>query len=211
MSTSEVFQSIYAEGLWDDDAGGEITSGRGSREAAIVDPYVSAVREFVATLGDPPDVVDLGCGDFNVGARVRDTCGAYVACDVAPIVIERNRERFADLSVDFRVLDMIEEPLPAGDVVFIRQVLQHLSNAQIGTILPKLAQYDWAVITEHVPGDPDFVPNRDISPGPAIRTAVRSGVVLEAPPFSLRPSEARALCVVQHPEGTIATTAYRFA
>lgn len=210
MPTSQVFESIYAEGLWGRGEDGDLSSGRGSRDHRIVEPYVAAVRAFLGALGGRPDVVDLGCGDFNVGSRLRDACGSYVACDIAPSVIERNRTRFADLDVDFRVLDMLDDALPSGDVVFVRQVLQHLSNDQIARVLPKLRRYPWAVITEHRPHGEDFVPNRDIVAGPGIRTAVRSGVVLEEPPFRLASLETRELCVVEHDEGTITTVAYRF-
>jgi hypothetical protein len=210
MSTSDVFEKIYQEGLWGTHADGDLSSGHGSHDETIVVPYVAAAREFVASLG-AVDVVDLGCGDFNVGSQVRDACARYVACDVAASVIARNREKFADLDVDFRALNMLEDPLPEGDVVFIRQVLQHLSNGQIAQVLPKLRQYRWAVITEHQPCEGDFVPNLDIVAGPGIRTQVRSGVVLEQPPFEFTAAETRELCVVQHAEGTITTTAYRFA
>jgi SAM-dependent methyltransferase len=210
MPTPDVFDSIYREGLWGQEPGEALSSGRGSRDAAIVGPYVAAVTAFLQELPERPRVVDLGCGDFNVGSRLRGAAESYVACDVATTVIERNREKFADADVDFRVLDMIREDLPAGDVVFVRQVFQHLDNAQISAVLPKLRAYTWAVITEHVPGDPTFVPNLDIIAGPGTRAQVRSGVVLTEPPFALRTPESRELCVVHHDEGTITTTAYRF-
>jgi hypothetical protein len=210
MPTSDVFNAIYREGLWGEEAGEKLSSGRGSRDEAIVAPYVAAVREFLSALPAKPRVVDLGCGDFNVGSRLLDACETYVACDVAAAVIHRNRIKFAGASVEFRVLDMLQDEVPAGDVVFVRQVFQHLSNAQIIAALPKLTAYAWAVITEHVPGDRSFVPNLDIVAGPGTRAQVRSGVVLEQPPFVLRSEESRELCVVRHDEGTITTTAYRF-
>jgi hypothetical protein len=80
--------------------------------------------------------VDLGCGDFNVGSQLRPYCSEYVACDIVQSLIERNKLKFADRGVEFRALDMASDPLPAGDVVFIRQVLQHMSNAQILALLP---------------------------------------------------------------------------
>ncbi|WP_199224021.1 class I SAM-dependent methyltransferase [Paraconexibacter algicola] len=211
MPTDQVFETIYREGLWGGEAGGEPTSGRGSHDATIVEPYVAAVTAFLQELPVPPDAVDLGCGDFNVGSRIRPACGRYVACDVAASVIERNRGHYpAELDVDFRALDMLTEPLPEGDVAFVRQVLQHLSNAQIQQVLPKLRRYRWVLITEHVSDDPRFVPNLDIVAGPGIRTERRSGVVLADPPFSFVADEAREICRVDHEEGTIVTTAYRF-
>jgi hypothetical protein len=211
MSTAEVFETIYKEGQWAYGESGPLCSGLGSHDDAIVGPYVEAVREFLGSLATPPDVVDMGCGDFNVGSQLRDACAGYTACDIVPHVIERNRERFADRDVDFRVVDMVEDPLPAGDVVFIRMALQHLSNAQIAAVVPKLSQYRWAVITEHHPVEDGWVPNKDIPAGPAIRTSVDSGVMLDAPPFSLATESSREICVVRYDEGTIRTIAYQLA
>mgnify|MGYP002479352461 CR=1 FL=1 len=106
--------------------------------AKHVEPYIKATSDFLSSLGAKPDVVDLGCGDFNVGSRLRPFCEKYVACDVAAPVVEVNREKFADLDVGFRQLDIIESELPEGDAVLIRQVLQHLSNADIEKIVAKL-------------------------------------------------------------------------
>lgn len=211
LSTAETFTRIYREGLWgrssDPDDG--FNSGTGSHAAAVVEPYVATVSAFLAAFDAAPDVVDLGCGDFAVGARLRPFARRYIGCDVVAPLIERNRRRFADLDVDFRVLDMIADNLPGGDVAFVRQVLQHLSNAQIAAVLPKLAAtYRCVVVSEHVSAEAGFVANRDKPAGPDIRRG--SGVVLTAPPFDLVCLEARELCRVPEEDGTIVTTLYRF-
>ncbi|HTV51509.1 MAG TPA: class I SAM-dependent methyltransferase [Steroidobacteraceae bacterium] len=210
-SPTEVFSAIYARGLWEQSRRqpDSFSSGTGSHEEPIVVPYIDATRQFLARFPSKPPAVDLGCGDFAVGARVRSGCSTYVACDVVPELIERNHRRFAGLDVEFRVLDIVADPLPPGDVVFLRQVLQHLSNEMIGAILPKLRQYAWAVITEHVPREPFFTPNRDKPTGPGTRLPLRSGVVVSAPPFNFEALEQQSLCSVVRPDGVIDTTAYR--
>lgn len=140
---SEIFSEIYRKGLWGRLTNGEqFCSGHGSHMAKHVEPYVKATSDFFSSLGAMPDVVDLGCGDFNVGSRLRPFCAKYVACDVAAPVVEANRKRFAGLDIEFRQLDIIESELPPGDVVLIRQVLQHLSNADIRKIVSKLYNYN---------------------------------------------------------------------
>ena len=49
--------------------------------------------DLLAQVGPLPPgaVVDLGCGDFTVGSKIRPLCGAYVACDVAAPVIAWNQ------------------------------------------------------------------------------------------------------------------------
>jgi hypothetical protein len=214
MDARQIFSKIYEDSAWgrSGDPSQPFFSGSGSHDDAIITAYVDAVRAFLASFERKPDVVDLGCGDFFVGARLRPWCGAYTACDIVPELIAFNRTKFAELDVDFRTVDLVADTLPAGDVVFIRQVLQHLSNAQIAQALPKIrATYRFLVLTEHLPGMPDFVPNLDKQPGAGVRTGAGSGVVLTRPPFDLAPVDERVLCDVAEFGGVIRTTLYTLA
>jgi hypothetical protein len=208
----EVFSAIYEEGKWSTERHGDFSSGTGSHNPCVVLPYVHAVGRFLESLPYRPSVVDLGCGDFNVGRQLRSYCGQYVACDVVPALIRRNRAKFAGMEVDFRCIDIIEDDLPEGDVVFLRQVLQHLSNAQILKVVRKLYHHKFLVLTEHVPPNPAFTPNRDKTTGGRIRLPQGSGVVLTEPPFLLRVRSESVICtidqsVAQYP-GLIRTTLY---
>jgi len=208
----EIFSAIYREGRWGKQLDGDIASGDGSHTPTLVLPHVNAVRKFLESLPSQPSVVDLGCGDFNVGKQLRSYCGRYVACDVVSALIQRNKHKFAGMDVDFRCLDIINDDLPPGDVVFLRQVLQHLSNAQILSVVPKLYRYNFLVLTEHVSKKPGFTPNRDKATGAGVRVSQGSGVVLTAPPFLLRTKSESLICatdesVSRHP-GLIQTTLY---
>ena len=127
----EIFSAIYRERKWGTKSDSDFSSGSGSHIQSVVSSYVNAVRGFLESLPCPPSVVDLGCGDFNVGKQLRPYCGRYIACDVVPALIQRNKDQFVDMQVDFRCIDIIEDDLPEGDIVFLRQILQHLNNAQI--------------------------------------------------------------------------------
>jgi hypothetical protein len=209
-SAQEIFSHIYRSGLWGKAPEGGFCSGVGSHAPAVVGAYVSAVSDWLRSLPQPPAVVDLGCGDFNIGRQVRSLCGTYVACDVVPDLIESHRRSFAETGVDFRVLDMIAEPLPAGEVVFIRQVLQHLSNDQIAAVLPKLSQYRYLVLTEHLPATSGFIPNLDKPAGHGIRVGRTppSAVVLDAPPFNLLVGGQQVLVEVPSEGGVVQTVLF---
>lgn len=214
QSVEQIFTSIYANRTWgaSGEQGQPFFSGSGSHSEAIVTRYVEAVRAFLATLPGKPDVVDLGCGDFNVGSRIRPYCGRYVACDVVRPLVAHNQEAFRGLDVDFRELDMTAEELPAGDVVFIRQVLQHLSNSKIAAVVEKVRRtYRYLVLTEHLPTAGDFPANLDKPTGHEIRMKFGSGVVLTAEPFNLRPLAEQVICEVGEFGGVIRTTAYQLA
>jgi SAM-dependent methyltransferase len=197
-STQEIFEGIYRRKLW----GGRkrfwqrFYSGSGSIGDDIIGPYVEAVTPLIVG----KIIVDLGCGDFNVGRRLAKTAGGYIGCDIARPLIERNRRKFKD--IDFRVINAIEDELPDGDIVLIRQVLQHLDNASVSKVLAKLSKYPAAIITEHVPRH-DFLPNADMPTGPGNRTLFQSGLVLTEQPFSL--PIGKVICEVTRDGGLIRT------
>lgn len=212
MSTQQVFTKIYEEGIWgtSTDTDQPYYSGSGSHDADITETYVGHVSSFLKKFAEKPNVVDLGCGDFSVGSQLRNFCDRYVACDIVPPLIAHNRRRFSNLNVDFRVVDLTCDELPEGDVVFIRQVLQHLPNAEILQALPRIvARYRFIVLTEHVPDRPDFMANIDKPAGPDIRLERSSGLVLTHPPFSLAPLEISKLCEISEFGGLVQTLVYR--
>ena len=213
LTPQQVFSKIYAEKVWGDskDQEWKFFSGTGSHSEHIVSAYVTAVRSFLSTLSAKPDVVDLGCGDFRVGSSIRGFCRNYIAADVVPELIEFNRDKYRTSGVDFRLLDIAQDALPAADVAFIRQVFQHLSNDHVLKALPKIADaYKYLVVTEHVPSV-GFEPNLDKPAGPETRLHLKSGVVLTRPPFNLKVKEECTLCEIQELDGLIRTTLFRLS
>ena len=218
LAPKDTFKRIYDRGYWgrSKERGEKYYSGSGSHGGEIVERYISAVSGFLQSLDHKPDVVDLGCGDFAVGTRLRPMCGRYVAVDVVEGLIERNKLRYGKDRVDFRVVDMINDELPDGEVVFIRQVLQHLSNSDIAQVVPKLsAKFRFLILSEHLALSDGFVPNLDQTRGPDIRIDIGkggSGVVLTEQPFNLKVKRTTVLCEaledISERKGVIRTILY---
>lgn len=214
MSLQEIFSSVYREGRWgrSNESGWTFFSGTGSHDPAMYQPYLDAIAGLVARIGGKPDAVDLGCGDFNIGSRLRPLFGAYTACDIVPELIEVNCARFAQSDVDFRCLDLSRDPLPSAEVVMVRQVLQHLANPEIAAFVRAIeGKCRYLVVTEHWPAMSSFPPNLDKPNGADIRLTIGSGVVLTAPPFNLQARLSERLCAVPETGGLIVTTAYHMA
>lgn len=210
--TQEIFSEIYEKYLWGKSENPEhgYYSGVGSHDKNITTIYLDNVTVFLKSLPNMPNVVDLGCGDFSVGSQIRAYCNNYVACDIVPQLIERNKKKYVDFNVDFRVLNLITDQLPVGDIIFIRQVLQHLSNEQIQKLIPKLYQnYGYLILTEHLPISKSFYPNIDMPTGPGIRIVYNSGVVLTAPPFNLKTLKEQIICEPVAASGVIRTILYQ--
>lgn len=213
MLNSEIFNKIYNEGIWGKKENGESTSGGGSHINEIIQPYISKVSKFLLDI-KPSIVVDLGCGDFNIGKNFVNLCEKYLACDVSSKILNRNKENFSQLkNVDFNLLDLTSDNLPKGDVCFVRQVLQHLSNNDIKKFVDKLnteKPYKYLVLTEHIPMSNNFKPNVDKNSGAHTRLLFNSGVVLHSKPFNLDVLETADLLEVFDSSGRIKTTIYKF-
>jgi SAM-dependent methyltransferase len=211
-STQQIFSDIYNKSLWGGgkDINEPFFSGDGSRDNYLVSTYVTAIKDFLKSFPCLPKVVDLGCGDFYVGSKIRPLCGSYIACDIVNELIEFNKHKYKSLNVDFRNLNLVVDQLPVGDIAFIRQVLQHLSNGEILQIIPKLLHsYKYIVVTEHLPSAESFTHNIDKATGPDIRLKSSSGVVLTSPPFNLKVYFESTLCDVKCFGGVIRTTVLR--
>jgi SAM-dependent methyltransferase len=189
--TKDIMEQIYNLSLW----GGEefdFYSGDGSHDPELVNPYIEAILLFLNSFDENITVCDLGCGDFNVGKQLVHNAHSYVAVDIVEDLIERNKQIFQSKHLEFRCLDIVNEPLPDGDVALVRQVLQHLSNAEIHKIALKLKKYKYVILTEHIPKGV-FTPNKDIISGQGNRLKKKSGVNLLASPFELKVKKEKLL------------------
>lgn len=193
----QIFRNTYRKGLWGSDGQSKFFSGIGSRGAAA-QIYVERMSELLTAYAEQFQrsltIVDLGCGDFQVGnalmARLPEF--TYLGCDLLPELIAHNTENFATKRVRFRRLDIVSDPLPKGDVYLVRQVLQHLSNAEIMQVLEKLNE-GLVYISEGQPVERVGSVNPDKTTGAEVRFDWRTGrgrgVELDQPPYCLGTEE----------------------
>lgn len=189
LGVADAFDEIYRKGYWKQ---GEALSGVGS-EGSWADDYCAVVADLVRSHG-LKSAVDAGCGDFSIGARLAPLFQSYRALDVSPFIIARNRSLHGHLpNVQFETADLTIDPMPAADLVMVRQVLQHLTNSQIKAFLDTIDRSGarMALISEEQPAGA-FSPNRDMA-GHSVLTRGEdgSGVDISAPPFN-RPSRVIA-------------------
>lgn len=211
-----VFDEVYSKGVWGKDEKGESTSGLGSHDSALIEPYIDKVAGFLKEK-NVNVIVDLGCGDFNIGKHFVNCCSDYIACDVSNLILEQNKKKYDFDNVQFLNLDLSKDELPKGDIAFVRQVLQHLSNDDIKNFVADLHNYKpykYLLVTEHLPSDPNFKANLDKPSGPNIRVALNSGIELHKEPFNLNAKNKSVLLEVPLETGDtydiIRSTLYEF-
>jgi len=207
--TKDAMEQVYTRKLWGDNTS-DFYSGQGSHHLEIINPYIDALTSFLSSFKNPLVVCDLGCGDFNIGKELVRHTKKYVAVDIVRDLIAHNKSTFKAKNLEFQCLDIAVDDLPFGDCAILRQVLQHLSNAEIQCILNKLTRFKFVIITEHIP-EGDFKPNKDIISGQGIRLKKQSGVRAKAPPFNFKVKEEKQLVAVtlKNGKGSIVTTLYK--
>jgi SAM-dependent methyltransferase len=191
--------------MWGTDGSHQFFSGVGSRGRAAdvyVDTMVPIIAAHLSELNSNATIVDLGCGDFWVGARLLERLPSvkYIGCDVVPELVEYNRKTFGSNRIGFRLLDIVSADLPIGDICLVRQVFQHLSNQEIACTLPKLQKFRHVYVTEGHPIVREGKINPDKPTGEDVRfdwtTGHGRGVELDHPPYNL---DAEEVCRVAGP------------
>ncbi len=183
-SPREIFTEIYSKNRWGG-AAGAVSSGSGST-LEHAERYAEAVKRFMRERG-LRRMVDLGCGDFTVGALLVGSDVDYVGVDIVEGLVSRHQREHSCDGVAFLCLDIVSDALPDGDLCLLRQVLQHLSNSQIGQVLSKLAKYRYVLVSEHYPAPGAEGPaNLDKPCGEDVRVYDGSAVYLDRPPFDAK-------------------------
>ena len=211
--TKEAMEQVYAMKLWGENEENQSTfySGMGSHHPEIIGPYIAALTSFLTSFKKPIDVCDLGCGDFNVGKELVKYTKKYTAVDIVPELIAYNKSIFKANNLEFSCLDISNDELPLRDCALVRQVLQHLSNTEVLSIVNKLSSFRYVIITEHVP-EGAYIPNRDIISGQGTRLKKKSGLLLSAPPFNFKAKKEKNLLSInlKHNQGVINTRLFEF-
>lgn len=184
-SRKETFDYIYRTNAW----GGGNTgyySGIGSHDERLVEPYCEMIKNFISQ-NNISTVVDIGCGDFNVASKWLNKSISYSGIDIVQEMIDHHNDKYSTDNIHFYCLDVVEADLPDAELCLIREVLQHLTNEEVGIILNKVKKYKYIIITEHVTKK-EFASkyNIDQAHGNFLRLHYKSGLYFDEAPFNLK-------------------------
>lgn len=148
--------------------------------------YSRFVSAFIAEHGIT-SVVDLCCGDHQAASAIDLGSATYVGVDIYPDLIEYDQAVHGGERRRFICADIVEEPLPAGQLALIALALYIMSFEDIMRILPKLCAYEMVLITD---GQPPIARGERRNLDKPTDKFTRqdyfgNGFWLELPPFSL--------------------------
>lgn len=170
------FSTVYEGRLW---GSAESASGLGSERNSGTVRHALRVLDTVIREHGIRSIADIPCGDFNwmpelLAAHPDLT---YVGYDVVPALIHDTSVRHPPH--DFRLLDITRNAPERADLVFSKDLLNHLAEADVWAALENMVASgaDWLLVTTNRGFD-----NVDLDP--AVPHASRL-LDLEAPPYSL--------------------------
>jgi SAM-dependent methyltransferase len=127
VSNASVFSDIYTGkiAIWGQkeskSGGGSTLSATSLLRAQLPD----IIDKFAVT-----SVLDVPCGDYNWMKTVPKNFD-YTGGDIVAEMVENNQKLHASERVKFQVIDITKDVLPAVDLIFCRECLQHLSNENV--------------------------------------------------------------------------------
>lgn len=127
MSTKEVFTDIYKSKHWKST---DNVSGPGS-ELAQTEKLIRELNILFNEL-NIVSVLDIPCGNFHWMQKVDLSNINYLGADIVTELIESNKLKYQESEkLNFKVLNLITDPLPQCDLIIVRDCLVHFSNKDI--------------------------------------------------------------------------------
>ncbi|HQU09178.1 MAG TPA: class I SAM-dependent methyltransferase [Opitutales bacterium] len=137
----KVFSRIYASHEWNQG------SSPGSHPLNTVQ-YRSLLQSFFydSTI---KTIVDLGCGDWQIMNLIDIPKNKqYIGLDVVDSVINENKKRYKAPNVNFTLTSGLLDDLPVGDLLVVKDVLQHWSLKHIELFINQvLPRYPKTLLT----------------------------------------------------------------
>ena len=124
------FSKIYLNNTF---RGDESRSGVGSNlhQTAVIR---SELPKLIKIL-EIKTLIDAPCGDWYWMKETALGVEHYIGVDIVETLIEQNNQRFATAAQQFLCLNIAEDTLPRGDLIFCRDCLVHLNYADIRKVI----------------------------------------------------------------------------
>lgn len=118
---------VYSSNAWGSE---ESRSGEGSSRKQTM--YIEFEVPALFNRLNISSVLDIPCGDFQWMSRALSRCPQinYHGADVVEELINLNKQYESD-RVSFSCLDITSDKLPQADLVFVRDLLVHLTDEQV--------------------------------------------------------------------------------
>lgn len=135
-----IFTKIYEKEEWGKTYRKEFSgsSGNGSTIDYNIKEYIPFIKKFIQE-NNCKKIVDLGCGDWQSSYLIYQEMNVeYIGYDAYQLLITTNQNKYP--MYKFYHIDIVndKEKIESGDLCILKDVLQHLPNKDIDTLLSYL-------------------------------------------------------------------------
>jgi len=124
--SESIFTEVYKQHVW---GNGPSLSGEGSdleHTKTLRNELPNLLQEFKVE-----SMLDIPCGDFYWLKEVNLDFLTYIGADIVEHIIQENNNKYAKKNRTFMKLDISNYNLPKVDLIFCRDLFQHLSFKDI--------------------------------------------------------------------------------
>ena len=154
-NAQDTFNEIYRTSHW----------GQGSGSGSLPEnaqEWIHTVNQLIRER-KITSIIDVGCGDFQLGQHYNLAGINYLGVDVSDQIISKNSV-YENSLIKFRSINAELFEFPKTDLILIKDVFQHLPNASIVRIFKKIVESAPYILICN-----DFInldgPNNDIEVG----------------------------------------------
>ena len=134
MTTKDYFENIFTGKKFDS----QKYSGNGSlpeQTAELIKNIPHIIKCYNITT-----LLDVPCGDFEYMKYIYSKIPNYIGGDISENVINRNRSIYPD--IDFRIINLKDDPLPQCDCILIRDLFVHLTYKEIKQCVQNIKKHN---------------------------------------------------------------------
>ena len=130
MTLKEEFTRVYRENVWGGSGGGA--------GPEVSEPFATIASDLIRK-HNVKRVLDIGCGSAWPATLIDLNGAEYTGVDVVASVIGQARSQHPQWK--FIEADALTDSLPDADLVLLKEITQHLSDADIQTLIERLRKY----------------------------------------------------------------------
>lgn len=121
---------LYKIGIWNVNVGDYSESVHLEKHCAAVARHNDLPYSDIIKLIDDLQIkilLELPCGYSSWLKNIQIELEQYIGCDIVEQIVRKNRQEFASNKVRFEVINFSIDNLPKADLIFSRDLLNHLS------------------------------------------------------------------------------------
>lgn len=139
----DIFTKIYENKIWGDNQHNNYSGSSGGGSCVKNNKeYIKIVKNIIKEY-KINTIVDLGCGDFQIGRLIYDDINVlYTGYDTYKKIIDYHITQYSEPKYTFKHLDFYtnKDSIVEGDMCILKDVLQHWAINEIYTFMDYLVE-----------------------------------------------------------------------